>query len=169
MVRRLEMHKLEQQIWRYLITILDAERNCEYLYELADRYDCPPLKLAAWRILKERIPDISAFPTKEKLLRSMNDKLADMKGTGLISPGDPLFNCLALTHPTHGATQNRRPVEEVLPSVFDAPNEDQEDDGDEEDDEREDRSRIPRVEDLDPSAPATMVVMAWAKRLKGLT
>jgi len=164
-VRRLEMHKLEQQIWRYLITILDGERNCEYLYELADRYDCPPLKLAAWRILKEKIPDISAFPTKAKLLRSMNDKLSEMKGTGLISPGDPLFNCLALAHPTHGVASNRRPVEEnVLPSVFDAPNED--DDGGEEDDEREDRSRIPRVEDLDSSAPATMVVMAWAKRLK---
>jgi hypothetical protein len=52
-VRRLEMQKLEQQCWRYLMTVIDAETNCEKLHELADRYDCPPLKLAAWRILQE--------------------------------------------------------------------------------------------------------------------
>jgi hypothetical protein len=55
-VRRLEMQKLEQQCWRYLMTIIDPHTNCELLHELADRYDCPPLKLAAWRILQETVP-----------------------------------------------------------------------------------------------------------------
>ena len=52
-VRRLEMQKLEQQCWRYLMTVINPETNVEILHELADRYDCPPLKLAAWRILQE--------------------------------------------------------------------------------------------------------------------
>jgi hypothetical protein len=52
-VRRLEMQKLEQQCWRYLMTVIDPETNAEQLHELADRYDCPPLKLAAWRMLQE--------------------------------------------------------------------------------------------------------------------
>lgn len=52
-VRRLEMQKLEQQCWRYLMTVINPDTNVEILHELADRYDCPPLKLAAWRILQE--------------------------------------------------------------------------------------------------------------------
>jgi hypothetical protein len=47
-VRRLEMLHLENQIWRHLMGILDFD-NCEFLHDLADRYDCPALKLAAWR------------------------------------------------------------------------------------------------------------------------
>ena len=52
-VRRLEMQKLEQQCWRYLMTVINPDTNAAILHELADRYDCPPLKLAAWRILQE--------------------------------------------------------------------------------------------------------------------
>ena len=54
-LRRLEMTLLEQQCWRYLMTMIDTH-NCELLHELAERYDCPPLKLTAWRILQEMIP-----------------------------------------------------------------------------------------------------------------
>lgn len=63
-VRRLEMHSLEQQCWRYLMTIIDAG-NCEFLHELADRYDCPPLKLTAWRILEKSVPGYSTAPQLE--------------------------------------------------------------------------------------------------------
>ena len=49
------MQKLEQQCWRYLMTVIDPDTNVEILHELADRYDCPPLKLAAWRILQEYV------------------------------------------------------------------------------------------------------------------
>eukprot|EP01033_Poteriospumella_lacustris_P000902 gene902-651_t len=93
-VRRLEMHKLEQQIWRYLITILN-ERNCDLFHELADRYDCPPLKLAAWRLLKEKIPGLGNFPTKKVLIEAARARSHVLNGTGLIGPADPLFNTLA--------------------------------------------------------------------------
>jgi hypothetical protein len=43
-VRRLEMESLEKQCWKYLMSILDKDNNCEMLHELADRYDCPTLK-----------------------------------------------------------------------------------------------------------------------------
>lgn len=50
-VRRLEMQKLEQQCWRFLMSIIDSS-NCDMLHDLADRYDCPPLKLAAFRVIQ---------------------------------------------------------------------------------------------------------------------
>jgi hypothetical protein len=54
-IRRLELVQLETQCWRYLISIIDTS-NCEQLHELADRYDCPPLKLSAWRLLQQTVP-----------------------------------------------------------------------------------------------------------------
>lgn len=75
-IRRLEMHKLEQQCWRYLMTIIDANTNCELLHELADRYDCPPLKLAAWRILQETVPGYAQSPAS-KLFKGQNAKKKD--------------------------------------------------------------------------------------------
>ena len=44
-IRRLEIRQLEQQCWRYLMTAL-SDANCEQLHEIADRYDCPPLKVS---------------------------------------------------------------------------------------------------------------------------
>jgi hypothetical protein len=49
------MQKLEQQCWRFLMGALDAETNAEHLHDLADRYDCPPLKLGAWRLLQQYV------------------------------------------------------------------------------------------------------------------
>lgn len=60
-VRRLEMHGLEQQCWKFLITVID-ETNCSELQDLADRYGCPPLKLAAFRIIQENDPAYSLAP-----------------------------------------------------------------------------------------------------------
>lgn len=86
-VRRLEMQQLEQQCWRYLLNIIDAG-NCEQLHELADRYDCPPLKLAAWRILQQNVPGYSTVPSID--LESQRN--AKGRGTGLTDPGMlPIF------------------------------------------------------------------------------
>lgn len=160
------MHKLEQQIWRYLITILN-ERNCDLFHELADRYDCPPLKLAAWRLLKEKIPGVTAFPTKKVLLEAANARPSALNGTGLIGPGDPLFNTLAVYHPQ---SVRRSAALGLLPSVFDEhdDNDDEDKSDDEEDGERRGGDRIPRLEELGDhlSAPATTVIQAWSARLK---
>jgi hypothetical protein len=94
-IRRLELQKLEQQCWRYLMTAIDPETNVAYLHELADRYDCPPLKLAAWRILKEKIPAMGSFPNgKGHLLRVAKNAATDriLRGTGLTGPGDAAFD-----------------------------------------------------------------------------
>lgn len=165
-VRRLEMHKLEQQIWRYLITILN-ERNCDLLHELADRYDCPPLKLAAWRLLKEKIPGLGNFPTKRVLMEAARARSHVLNGTGLIGPGDALFNTLAVHHPQN---DRRNAGLGNMPSVFEDDDDDDEEDEDEEDDERQERRRQKQnmiaLEDLAADADATTVIQAWSQRLK---
>ncbi len=82
-VRRLEMAQLEQHCWRFLIGIIDSQ-NCEFLHELADRYDCPPLKLTAWRILQESLPGYANRPAD-----MLNDpqRLQDISH-GLTGPGE---------------------------------------------------------------------------------
>lgn len=181
-VRRLELQKLEQQCWRYLMTVIDEDtEHVEYLHELADRYDCPPLKLAAWRILKERIPGVGAFPTKASLLKvAQGDTGRILRGTGLTGPGDPAFNNLnningiRSSRHVHQFEYDDYQATTNIPSIF-------EDYGDDEDDEDEDEDRdeedemerfnkkyrnIPALEELGTNAKATEVVMAWAKRLK---
>ena len=60
------------------MTIIDPD-NCEYLHELADRHDCPPLKLMAWRILQESVPGYSKMPNK---MLSQSSTGSVLKGTG---------------------------------------------------------------------------------------
>jgi hypothetical protein len=82
-IRRLELHGLEQSIWIFLMKAID-HKNCNQLHELADRYDCPPLKLAAWRYIQQAI----SGPTSKHLDIAMS---SIYKGTGLTGPGEPSF------------------------------------------------------------------------------
>ena len=95
------MQKLEQQCWRFLMTIIDPETNCEKLHELADRFDCPPLKLAAWRILQETRPGYGSSPNASKLLKGGAASHAQQQAvkrilgvTGLTGPGEPGFSSM---------------------------------------------------------------------------
>lgn len=81
-IRRLELHGLEQSMWIFLMKAIDS-KNCNQLHELADHYDCPPLKLAAWRYIQQAI----SGPSKH-LDIAMNSVY---KGTGLTGPGEPSF------------------------------------------------------------------------------
>lgn len=124
------MQKLEQQCWRYLMTILDPETNCEVLHELADRYDCPPLKLAAWRVLQETIPGYSVSPDKfiqPKRLRKLSDTVVK-KGFdhGFTGPGDAAYSSNSINglHIKHGQSAIQSDDEDAsvaadMPSLFD--------------------------------------------------
>jgi hypothetical protein len=85
-----------------------------------------------------------------------------LNGTGLIGPGDPLFNPLAIHHP-----QNDRRAAGLgtMPSVFDE--EDEKEDEDEYGGEsRRRHQNATALEDLPPDADSASVVLAWAQRLK---
>jgi hypothetical protein len=154
--------KLEQQCWRYLITILDADTNCEYLHELADRLDCPPLKLAAWKLLKEKVPDA------DDLGRSFNrrddeygSKPKKYRGTGLTGPGDASYRKARVKSfgqaKLRGLSDNEDDEEEEvdddyggrMPSVFDDTSNADEDDDKDDDNDDEDRSGASGSEDED--------------------
>ncbi len=84
-IRRLEMHHLEQQCWRYLISIIDSF-NCESLHRLADKYDCPPLKLSAWRLLQQSNTHYVSAPDLSLADRSLQGYVS--VGTGFTGPGE---------------------------------------------------------------------------------
>lgn len=80
------------------MTIINPRSNCERLHELADRYDCPPLKLACWRILQETIPSYATSPFLSQMLKHRKSgnqlgnyraDLYEMVGTtGFTGPGE---------------------------------------------------------------------------------
>jgi hypothetical protein len=81
-IRRLELHGLEQSMWIFLMKAID-NHNCNQLHELADRYDCPPLKLAAWRYIQQVISGAS---------KHRDNSIGKVyKGTGLTGPGEAAF------------------------------------------------------------------------------
>lgn len=153
------------------MTSLDRS-NCHFLHELADRYDCPPLKLAAWKLVKSHLPPMDGFLNHEDLKEHLTDGQRRMKGTGLTGPGDPFFALMGIkrSEAHFGEEDNGGEEEEDngdndydeenrhldgldnMPSVFN--------DYEGEDDE------VPSVDKLSPHASATEVIMAWAKHLK---
>ncbi len=144
---------------------------------MADRYDCPPLKLAAWKILKERIPDIESFPNQRK---KKGGKFEESKktfaATGLTGPADPAFRNARVSYGsrfTRLAEQEQYQDRYNMPSVFNDndPAEEEYEEEDEEQDDGEEESKAntksKRLEELEESASATEVINAWALRLKG--
>jgi hypothetical protein len=75
-IRRLELQGLEQHCWHYLLKIVNAD-NCEQLHELADKYSCPPLKLAAWRTLQGNQTGYATNPSRSLLVSQ-----AEVEGAG---------------------------------------------------------------------------------------
>lgn len=92
-VRRLELKELEQQCWKYLMAVVSLD-NCELMHALADRYDCPPLKLAAFRALKERDPSYALPPERLTAGYDWNffQKNPCSFDTGFTGPGELHFN-----------------------------------------------------------------------------
>jgi hypothetical protein len=87
-VRRLELIDLEQQIWKFLMSAIDID-NCDLMHELADRYDCPALKLAAFKALKEKEPAYAVPPDRLRMERSISSRSkSKMYDNGLIGPGE---------------------------------------------------------------------------------
>jgi hypothetical protein len=147
------------------------------------------LKLAAWKILKEKIPGIDSFPGtpgkkgkkgkgNEGNSMFIESSKKNFSSTGLTGPADPVFRAARALHA--GGTRFGKLLDPEanafdranMPSVFDdGSDEEDHDDDDEEDeeDEEEDESRkvkIKRLEELDDKATATEVIKAWSLRLK---
>ena len=172
--RRLELQKLEQQCWRYLITALDPNTNCEFLHDLADRYDCPPLKLAAWKILKERVPDIGGFPGQRRKKGNFEESKKNFSFTGLTGPADPAFRNSRVSYGSHFtrlADQENVMDANNMPSVFYDRSGDDEYDDEYQDEDGEEESKAnmkgKRFEELGENPSATEVINAWALHLKG--
>ena len=172
-VRRLELHGLEQSCWIFLMKAVD-DQNCNILHELADRYDCPPLKLAAWRHIQAAI----SGPMKNKGIEVHKPSGLIDHGTGLTGPGQLSFYrnftaqeraemereaADALFHEStaHMLSSHARPAE-------DSDNEDE--DASQEHKERErDAFRGDEVDleaEVNKELPATEFVRAWSERLK---
>ena len=146
-LRRLELTLLEQQCWRYLMTVIDTH-NCEFLHELAERYDCPPLKLTAWRILQEMIPGYSRKP-----IYANNQKLEiEDSSNGLTGPGELPF---IQGYENNGYEED---YDEDLPSIFDKIKNIENENPDVEEE-------VYEVDNLPINATASDVVKAWGNKL----
>ena len=112
--------------------------NCQILHEFADRFDCPPLKLTAWRLIQETTPAYAAMPSL----------VLDGAST-LVSPGS------GLTGPAESFKQflngDFHDDEEELPSIFGP---------------YQDNSSYPDPSVLPSDSTATEIVHAWAARLQ---
>jgi hypothetical protein len=174
-IRRLELQDLEQQCWRFLISAMN-EDNCNQLHDLADRYDCPPLKLAAFRMLQETDPTYSFEPINFDINRAKENFNDGMKvRSGLTGPGERSFYVMS------GGYEDYEDEEDVgALSVLDFARNmndgDTDEDGDQQDganpDEPRQRSRSKRItstvfpEQLPPNASAAEVVRAWGTKLQ---
>lgn len=172
-VHRLQLQGLEESIWIFLMKVVDPD-NCEALHDLADRYDCPPLKLMAWRILQESIPGYSSVPAS---LLAASAAAGVLKGTGLTGPGEPEFlSNLPQTQMQQPQSRRRHElVDHEMPSIFShftPPPPSETGEGDGEDDEDDDEALPPpppaaytHPKELSAAASASELVKAWSARL----
>lgn len=193
-LRRLELQALEQQCWCFLMGVVD-KNNCERLHELADIFDCPALKLSAWKTLQETMPGYAAHPSQ--VLRDDGHAAAGrvIRGNGLTGPCDMEVIRESAAHITGAAggdgdgdgvgdddhlAEDRDDAEHAQPPVLLSLEEHDLDDDDGMDisvqDEQDGLYRNLRVRkhmDAPPhpctlprDATATEVVSAWAKHLQ---
>ena len=167
-VHRLQLQGLEESIWIFLMKVVDPD-NCEALHDLADRYDCPPLKLMAWRILQESIPGYSSVPAS---LLAASAAAGVLKGTGLTGPGEPEFlSNLPQTQLPAQAERRRHDLEDHdVPSIFShftppPPSEAGDDDDDYLPPPPPAASAYTHPKELPPAASAQDLVKAWSARL----
>jgi hypothetical protein len=173
------MQKLEQQCWRFLMSAINSS-NCNQLHELADRYDCPPLKLAAFRALQEQRAFVTGGQAHvdnehSSLFQPGGKNAIDSRsvGTGLTGPGEVHFYSVG------GGPQNETDEDRYL---YDG----EEDDDDDEDEQEQTLSILgflkrsygeePHSDNasltdyvhpaqLPPDADARDVIKAWSARL----
>jgi hypothetical protein len=176
-IRRLELRQLEQECWKTFLAVLDRS-NCKKLHELADRFDCPPLKLAAWHILRETSDGYAANPSSH-LLHQMADgdvvNLAPptmaaylLKGSGLTGPGEFAGGDVAAenAHPNildTGSEEGDRPAHL---SVFADYSHQYGHEGGSVYSSELSESHMLLPEQLPPGAPAASVIKAWAYKLQ---
>jgi hypothetical protein len=151
-IRRLELHGLEKSCWILLMKFLDSH-NAAQLHELADKYDCPPLKLAAWRIKQQQLLGPMAKHIDP-------DAMDFQKGTGLTGPGEAEF----LHNITPQEIKDREILAEEPPVVPPAGAKGGDIDSDSGDDEEKSLD-VPLPDELDTQASADELVKAWALRL----
>lgn len=175
-VHRLQLQGLEESIWIFLMKIVDPY-NCKQLHDLADRYDCPPLKLSALKVLNESIPAYSSLPSS---IMAATGAAGVLKGTGLTGPGEADFlSNLPPTQNQPGAHPDE--IMDELPSIFSqfSPPPPSAGDGDDEDEsaldelmgETKHKTRVERRDYLHPkelpqTASASDLVKAWSARLQ---
>lgn len=187
-IRRLELKSLEQKCWyvnfiflfssfldiifrKYLLSIVDAS-NCEKLHQLADFFDCTPLKLTAWRVIQENKPGYSTAPVQilQELSNGVNDPKKGnnrrrMIGHGLIGPGERIYdsNYDDSTSPKaqRGLHDDSDDEDEGSISIFNTSyNGDQDTDGNRRLD------HFVRPDQLPKGTPAKEVIRSWALRLQ---
>jgi hypothetical protein len=127
-----------------MMTVID-QSNCLILHEFADRYDCPALKLTAWRMIQESTPAYAAMPSL--LFESVSALVSP--GSGLTGPAE------TFQHHLRGEIDE----EEELPSILN-PLENDFIAGEGV------RGGYPQPDELPPDASAIDVVRAWAFRLQ---
>lgn len=137
-IRRLELANLETHCWDYMMKVID-QTNCLILHEFADRYDCPPLKVTAWRLIQESTPAYAAMP--QIVIEGVTGNLS----SGTTGPAENF---------TKATTGGFMEEEEDIPSIF-APADHYDDDG-----------LVRHPDELPPDASATEVLKAWAYRLQ---
>jgi hypothetical protein len=182
-IRRLEMESLEEHCWEYCMKIV-SKLNCEDLHELADKYSCPPLKLAAWRTLQDNTGGYQATPGRSLLVSATGLEGA---GHGFTGPEENFMSekreagLLGKSHTGAFGTKKKQGRRVSLATGMEVNSQEvAEDSGDEEDEQalaeqfvsvlagRENHNRV-NVGDpsqLDKDAGATDIVLAWSKRLQ---
>ena len=125
------------------MTVID-QSNCLILHEFADRYDSPPLKLTAWRIIQETAPAYAKIPS---FVLDSNSVLVSA-GNGLTGPAEIFQRHLFGEKPENDS--------DLLPSVlpYSHVKRDPQD------------YSIPQPDELPPGSSAIDVVRAWAFRLQ---
>ena len=164
-IRRLELHGLEQSMWIFLMKAIDAN-NCNQLHELSDRYDCAPLKLAAWRYIQQAI----SGPSKhhDEALRGGH------KGTGLTGPGEAGFYRNVTMQEKMDEERNQEDLIKAHSGIIMShstrersanPNAEQGDDEDKEAEDDDEDDDLDLNEPIDTHLSSADFVFAWSKRL----
>lgn len=153
--------------------MVDAS-NCRELHELADRFDCPPLKLTSWHILQDVQRGYGANPSSRLLNHDGEATSGDvgvgpgqpptmpfaLKGSGLTGPGETE----SFYHEDRGDGSDN---EEYLSVFNDYTDEFRMTRGDDSTTYSEEQEQLfPLPEQLPFGAPATDVIKAWAYKLQ---
>ena len=184
-IRRLELESLEEHCWEYCMKIVSKE-NCADMHELADKYSCPPLKLAAWRTLQDNTGSYQATPGRSLLVSASGLKGA---GHGFTGPEESFMAEQALSKsrgagdkdsnkPARGKRYSLASGLEMEEGVVEGDSEDEgnRDMGADEATgvsisilagrENRDHSNVSDPSQLGRDASARDVVLAWSKRLQ---